>query len=67
MGQKHYNYCSFCGYRIDRVEFLIVGPGVSICNHCAQSAVKIYEDAKQRDKMEEIARQEFFNMYGSDV
>ncbi len=26
--------CSFCGFPEDKVRFLIVGPGVSICDGC---------------------------------
>lgn len=67
MTKNYYDHCSFCGYHVSRVDYLIVAEGVSICNHCAYTAVELYENNKEKEKMENIARQEFFNFYGSDI
>jgi ATP-dependent Clp protease ATP-binding subunit ClpX len=45
--QKNRLYCSFCAKSQDEVVKLVAGPGVCICDVCAQLAVDIAIDYKK--------------------
>lgn len=63
------NKCCFCEFPIDRVEYLMINQntGVSICVHCAQCVVKSWNEEKMKDKMGKIAKDEFYEHFGTDI
>lgn len=42
-------YCSFCGKSQDKVNRLIAGQGVYICNECVQLCMSVLEDMREKD------------------
>lgn len=67
MKPDYYNFCMFCGYSIDRVDFLAVTPETSICSHCAKVVLEMQEEERIKEEVEKWMRNEFFNQYGSDL
>ncbi len=39
-------YCSFCGVFHEELEFLIAGPGVSICSECVETCNDLIAERK---------------------
>ena len=42
--------CSFCGRRESRVERLIAGPGVYICDECIELCNEILEEERSQGR-----------------
>ena len=52
MKSDHYNFCMFCGYGIDRVDFLAITSETSICSHCAKEVIKMWKEERTREEVE---------------
>ena len=58
--------CSFCGRDRWEVEILFSGLVGYICNKCIDICNQIVAEHKIRDMQEEITREAFLELWGSD-
>lgn len=58
--------CSFCGGGMDDDRYIVVGPGVNICEWCARKCLNGIERAKTRKALEEVRETAFAELWGTD-
>lgn len=60
--------CSFCGKPDTRVERIVAGPGVYICNECIEVSAAIIEDAAQTTSEESSRRRsQYYDRSTEDI
>jgi hypothetical protein len=60
--------CSFCGKPDSKVQQLVAGPGVYICNECVELSTTIIEDAAHTSAEESARRRsQFYDRSPEDV